>query len=307
MNSSLLIDDQPVSPRARRIDLALAIRLALEEQTGFAAGKLGVSEQAMLAFPFLLERCSSSLQRNALTVQTQRHCAASLGLFPSDTDSILQFSSLHADAVRSLDFLGLVKGRLEADVLDFLDYTGRTLSLLDFEPDRSLPDNSAACYLPELSGMRVLIISSIAELLCRRANHETFTTVWAKTGKPWFAPGQVTSLQFPYTYDSDTQRHFGSSVNLLESVIEQIDSTAFDVALVAGASLGIPLAAAIKGMNRSAIALGGALQVLFGVQGKRWRENPEWVENYFTDAWIEIPADQVPKMPAGYCEDGAYW
>ena len=283
------------------------MRQALRTSSGLAAGKIGLSEQAMLAFPFLLERSRSTRQSLALTLQTQRHCAASLGVFPSTPDAILEFSALHAEAVQSLDFLGLLKGRLEADIIEFLDYRGSTLSLLDFEPDRSVPDNSSACYLPELRDQRVLIISSIAEFLCARANAKTFAATWAKTGKHWFEPAQVISLQFPYTYDIDVQRHFGTSRHLLDSILERIDPSRFDVALIAGASLGIPIAAAIKEMNRSAISLGGALQVLFGVKGKRWRENPEWVENYFTSAWIDVPAERRPNMPDDFCESGAYW
>jgi hypothetical protein len=307
VNDSLLVNDYPIFPNSTRTDLALALRRALKNSTGLAAGKLGLSEQAMLAFPFLLERCTSARQEAALTIQTRRHCAATLGVFPISRDTILEFSALHAEAVRSLDFLGLVEGRLEADLLNFLDYRGPTLSIFDLEPDRSVPDKSAACYLPELKDKRVLIISSAADLIRSRANEETFTATWAKTGKPWFNPEQVISLQFPYTYDIDTQRHFGSSIHLLEWIVDRIDPDTFDIALIAGASLGIPLAAAIKDMDRSALALGGALQVLFGVKGKRWRDDPEWVKNYFTDAWVDIPEDQVPRMPAGYCEDGAYW
>lgn len=301
------MDKRTVIPNAQRMDLATALRGALEHQTGLAAGKIGVAEQALLAYPFLLERCTSAIQRHALTIQTQRHCAASLGLFPSTPEAILQFSLLHANSVRCLDFLGLFRCRLEADILEFLSYQGATLSIFDLEPDRSTPDESEGCYLPELKGKRVLIVSSAAELLCSRANRDTFTATWAKTGKPWFYPEEVLSLQFPYTYDSDTQRHFGNSGNLLEWIIERVDPDTFDVALITGASLGIPLTSAIKEKNRCAIALGSALQVLFGVKGKRWRNDPEWVDNYFTDAWIDFPSDQSPKMPADYCEGGAYW
>jgi hypothetical protein len=306
VNSSILVDDNRLQPNSTRRDLALALRQSLRNPSGLAVAKLGLSEQTFLSYPFLLERCISERQVAALTLHTRRHAAANTGVFPGDIDSIVEFSKLHAKAARSLDFVGLVSGRLEADLLNYLDYQGKTLSIFDFEPDRSIPDDRASCYLPELEGQRVLIVSSVAELLCARANEETFTAVWAKTGKLWFRPAQVTSLQFPWAYDRNTQHQFGSSMNLLEWIIERIDPETFDIALIAGATFGVPVAAAIKDMNRSAIALGGALQVLFGVSGKRWRDDPTWVQNYMTKAWIDIPRAQIPDMPDGYGDGGAF-
>lgn len=307
MKDSLLVDNRRVQPNASRLDIAVAVRQNYISESGVAVGKLGVSEQAMLAYPSFLGRCVSERQSAALTMQTQKHCAAGSGLFPTDPATILEFSNFHAHASQSLDFLGLVGGRLEADVLNLLDYQGRTISMLEMEPDRSIPDNSEGCYLPALRDKRVLIVSSMADLLCSRANESTFLATWAKTQKPWFYPAEVTSLSFPYAYDIDTQRHFGHSMNLLDWILERINPDDFDVALIAGGGLGIPIASAIKTMGRCAIALGGALQVLFGVRGKRWREDNEWKQNYFTDAWIDTPQNLVPRMLPGTADGGAYW
>lgn len=307
MITSLLHRHHRVEPEASRSDLILALRSALKQDAGFAAGKLGLSEQALLLYPALLERCHTPQQRLALTLQTRQHCAVQMGLFPSSQEGMLSYAQRHATATRELDFLGLVGGRLEADLLDQLRPMGQTINLLELEPDRSIPDRSEHCWLPELRGKRVLIVSSIAELLCQRANQSTFEAVWAKSGKSWFAPAQVLSLHFPYCYDVRTQQRFGSSENLLEWIQQKIDPATFDLALIAGSSLGIPIAAAIKGMNRSAIALGGALQVLFGVGGLRWWNDPHWREHHITPAWISVPSDQVPQVAGGYVDGGAYW
>lgn len=300
------LDRRPVSPVANRSDLARSLRSALDRGAGIAAAKLGRSEQAMLLYPTLLKRCRLERQRVALNANVRFHCAVQMGVFPSDPESILEFSTVHARATCQLDYLGLVRGELEADLLAAIAPPGRTIDFLDLEPDRSTPDQSGNCWLPALAGRRVLIVSSIADLLCERANHDTFEAVWAKTGKPWFAPAQVRPLEFPYAYDPDVQKRFGCSQNLLDWIVERIDSACFDVALIAGSHLGIPIAAAIKGMDRAAIALGGTLQVLFGVGGRRWWNYPDWHEHYFTPAWISVPPCLVPKG-AERLEGGAYW
>jgi len=305
--TSLLHHHQRVEPEGSRSDLILALRSALQQGKGFAAGKLGLSEQALLLYPTLLERCHTPKQRLALTLQTRQHCAVQMGLFPCSEEAMLSYAELHGKATRELDLLGLVGGRLEADLLNRLRPKGQTINLLELEPDRSVPDQSEHCWLPELRGKRVLIVSSIAELLCQRANQTTFEAVWAKSGKPWFDPAQVRPLQFPYCYDVHTQERFGSSENLLEWIVNQLDPTSFDLALIAGSSLGIPIAAAIRAMNRSAIALGGALQVLFGVGGRRWWNDPHWRQHHITSAWISVPPEQIPQVAGAYVDGGAYW
>jgi len=305
--TSLLHHHQRVEPEASRSDLILALRSALQQGKGFAIGKLGLSEQALLLYPTLLERCQTRQQRLALTLQTRLHCAVQMGLFPCSEEAMLSYAELHGKATRELDLLGLVGGRLEADLLDRLRPKGLTINLLELEPDRSVPDRSEHCWLPELEGKRVLIVSSIAELLCQRANQATFEAVWSKSGKPWFDPAQVLPLPFPYCYDVSTQQRFGSSENLLEWIVDQLDPTCFDLALIAGSSLGIPIASAIKAMNRSAIALGGALQVLFGVGGRRWWNDPHWRQHHITPAWISVPPELVPHVAGGYVDGGAYW
>lgn len=304
--STVLTDRRRVVPTATHADLAADLRAALDGGGGFAAGKLGLSEQALLAYPWLLRRAATPVQRAALTVQTRVHCRTQMGVFPSDPATMLQWAHQHAAATRQLDYVGLVGGRLEAGVLAEAAITGRTLSLLELEPDRSVPDDSAHCYLPVLTGRRVLIVSSIADLLVSRANRETFEAVWARTGKPWFAPAQVSALQFPYTYDAATQRRFGSSRRLLDWIVARIDAATFDVALIAATHLGIPIAAAVKQRGRAALALGGALQVLFGVAGQRWREDPHWVDTYFTPAWLDS-AGPPPAATQGLADQGAYW
>ena len=68
MITSLLQRHQRVEPEASRADLILALRSALKLEKGFAAGKLGLSEQALLLYPTLLERCHTPQQRLALTL-----------------------------------------------------------------------------------------------------------------------------------------------------------------------------------------------------------------------------------------------
>jgi len=78
MVDTFLLDRRPVSPVANRSDLARSLRSALDGGAGFAAAKLGRSEQAMLLYPTLLERCRLERQRVALNTNVRFHCALQL-------------------------------------------------------------------------------------------------------------------------------------------------------------------------------------------------------------------------------------
>jgi hypothetical protein len=77
--------------------------------------------------------------------------------------------------------------------------------------------------------------------------------------------------------------------------------------LIAAGGLGIPLASQVKRMGRTAISLGGHLQVLFGVMGRRWRDRKNWNQNYFNDAWIPMPGHYRPVAAELLSDGGAYW
>lgn len=66
----------------------------------------------------------------------------------------------------------------------------------------------------------------------------------------------------------------------LESMKHQINKADFDICLIGAGAYGFPLAAHVKRIGKKAVHLGGALQLLFGIKGKRW-ENP----NYGVQAW----------------------
>jgi len=59
-------------------------------------------------------------------------------------------------------------------------------------------------------------------------------------------------------------------------------------------------------MGKIGIDLGGHLQVVFGVTGKRWRKRETWRTQVFNDYWIDMPAKYKPKEP-DVCDSGAYW
>lgn len=99
----------------------------------------------------------------------------------------------------------------------------------------------------------------------------------------------------------------------LDFMRDEISRLDFDIALVGCGAYGFPLAAEIKKMGKQAVCMGGVLQILFGIMGRRWDGSrfggighmPEKLKRYYNDSWI-YPIEERPGE-ADKVEYGPYW
>ena len=95
----------------------------------------------------------------------------------------------------------------------------------------------------------------------------------------------------------------------LDYMREEIDKVDFDVCLLGCGAYGFPLAAHIKRSGRKAVHMGGSLQLLFGLRGKRW-EDSSYNEQYIYSTlmnkhWIRPNVNEIPIHVK--IEGGCYW
>src|SRR5262245_28806778 len=263
------------------------LREALERGGGYAAGRLSYSHVYRLSYRVLAER----LRRPDLFLRENEsrklhfESVNQLGIYPADLAFYPRFDALWVHYLRNLDCVGVFPDCLDRSrrILDHYAVPGARVSCLDQEPDRSTPCRDDDCYLPLFRGKRVLLLCPFADLLRERARRDVFEAVWAKTGKRWFEPASVDAFEVPYGFARATQERYPTVIDLFESIRRGLDGRRFDVALVGAAGLAVPIVSHIKGRGRVAIDLGGHLQVLFGVLGKRWRGSNECRERYVND------------------------
>jgi len=294
-------------PLASRETFMSRLNDALSSQSGFAAGKLGYSEQVWITSAWASNQGPSSHLDSAIRAAARFHACYQLGAYPTDDTYLKTALEKFVESVSAMDFIAAHESPLVQEIQKNLNLEGRVMPFDSLEPNREIPYNPQKCYLPSLRGKRVLIITSPAELLRERANKVTFEATWAATGCPWFEPKSVEALGFDSLFDENTRNHFPSSESLITEITSQLGPLEFDVALVAASCMAIPICAAIKRSGRIGISLGGHLQVLFGVQGKRWRDNATWQGNYWNESWIDMPPYLHPKSTNWLVDDGAYW
>ena len=77
------------------------------------------------------------------------------------------------------------------------------------------------------------------------------------------------------------------------------------MALIGCGGLGMVIAGRLRQKGISSIVLGGAIQVLFGIKGRRWA-NHSVISGLWNDAWVSPAADEIPGG-ADSVEGGCYW
>jgi hypothetical protein len=89
-------------------------------------------------------------------------------------------------------------------------------------------------------------------------------------------------------------------------MIEIMSNTKFDICLIGAGPYGMPLCAHAKALGKKGIVMGGSLQNLFGIRGKRWEKHVPEVVTLYNDYWVRV-SDEETKKGSMSIEGGCYW
>ena len=91
-----------------------------------------------------------------------------------------------------------------------------------------------------------------------------------------------------------------------DKMCKDISNIDFDVALLGCGSYGLPLSGFIKSkLGKSAIYIGGGLQLYFGIKGKRWDSSPD-ITKFYNEYWTRPSQNETPQS-GQMVEGGCYW
>jgi hypothetical protein len=152
-----------------------------------------------------------------------------------------------------------------------------------------------------LKGLRVTVVSpfkkSILEQYLRRDH------LFAQPTLPDFALSIVEALQTHCAQDV-SQQNWYDNLNRMDAAVARSNP---DVVIIGAGAYGLPLGSMAKSRGATAIMLGGTTQLLFGIYGTRWLNDPQY-RSLFNEYWRR-PSEE--ERPAGYhkfeISGGAYW
>lgn len=105
--------------------------------------------------------------------------------------------------------------------------------------------------------------------------------------------------------NAGAQAIYGDWFEALDFMMQSINGISFDVAIIGAGAYGMPLAMHVKKIGKQAIHLGGVTQLLFGIKGRRWTDDPKY-SSFMNDYWVNPDPKHIPPE-AAKVENGCYW
>lgn len=227
------------------------------------------------------------------------------GFFPPTHDATSRFCELMLADMGEVDLLGSWIPD-EYYVKDYIKNARITLLRL-LEPFWSKHP-----WTKVLKGKKVLVVHPFASLI----EHQYVQNRDKLFSNPDILPCfELQTIQAVQSLGGET-KGFSNWFDALNWMKAEIDKRDYDICLIGCGAYGFPLAAHVKRQGKKAIHLGGALQLLFGIRGKRW-EDPnygvkEWGIPYgsysslMNDYWVRPGEGEKPKN-ADKVEGACYW
>jgi hypothetical protein len=285
--------DAELLPRDQLQD---ALRLSLLERQPLLVGKLGANELQLLYWSERLQLPGRSFPRRHVHFWNLRTCASNAGLKPRTRSSYRSFALLLRDAALASDHLGVWQVPAEAALYSQLGLTAAYHNLFHLCPWFADP----ACAWPQaLAGRRLFVVSPFLDSILSQFHKRE--QIWAS--RPGLLPDcEISGYRFPFLISRSSRL---SWQDVYAEVTRQMQASDFDLALLGCGALGLPLGHFVKDLGRQAIHMGGFLQVLFGIHGGRFRQDPVYSE-LFNEHWIAPTAAETPAE-ASSIESGCYW
>ncbi|MCR4635502.1 MAG: hypothetical protein K5754_04650 [Butyrivibrio sp.] len=268
--------------------MADEIKDALEKKIPYCIGKIGGNEcdavvSQIVGYKKYVKKSYSRLCHFA-------------GFFPNefDKDKFAEYFEIQTHAIGNLNML--VWYRKPYEELLIKKFANNNLNCVKMLASwaQELP------WTRELAGYRVVVVHPYAELIEKQYKRRELL-FGDSAILPRFDLRVVKAVQSI----ADNKTGFSSWKDALNSMYEEVIKEDFDIALIGCGAYGLPLASMIKDFGKIGVHMGGDLQMLFGIRGKRWDDMPE-SNRWYNNAWVR-PGEEYKPEGFDSIEDGCYW
>jgi len=219
------------------------------------------------------------------------------GFFPPQISKIEQFCELMITDIPLVDILGSWLSN-EKHFENELKMTHKVnLELLN-------PYFSKNPWTHAIEGKKVLVVHPFVETI--EQQYLKRKDLFKDNLLPQFELKTIKSVQSI----AGTKTKYKDWFEALDFMKNQIDEIDYDICLIGCGAYGFPLAAHVKRSGKKGFHMGGSLQLLFGIKGKRW-ENEKYNETYnyaslMNKYWVK-PKEEEKPVDADVVENACYW
>jgi hypothetical protein len=227
------------------------------------------------------------------------------GFFPTSDNLLARFACEFLKIISNIDILGVRKKNSESAFFTiedfFIQHYSKNSILIDIR--QISPFFIEKPWIRILSDKKILVIHPFADTIESQYYKRELIFNNADVYLPKFHLITLKAVQS--LADSKYDLHYATWFDALEDMCNQIDRTNFDVALIGAGAYGIFLGNYVKSIGKQAIHVGGALQLFFGIKGKRW-DNIDITSALYNDHWV-YPAEHEKPKGLIKVEQGCYW
>jgi hypothetical protein len=222
------------------------------------------------------------------------------GFFPNNPYLMFKFTDIMLDCFTDADCIAVWNNSIELPLEDYI--------INKYAPTAPLlPSTGCVCptilqkpWSPILHGKKILVISPFTESIKMQYAKRELLFSDADVRLPEFELKTIKAVQSLAWAKTD----FDTWFDALEHMMRQMEDIDFDIALIGAGAYGMPLAAYAKRMGKKGVHVGGALQLMFGIMGKRWEgiHLPGMRSEY----WVRPSVEETPHNKH-LVEGGSYW
>ena len=271
------------------------LRQKLIEKKPFLAGKIGGAELLALEYG---DHCLRFEIPNAWSWRRPaRRLYNNAGFFPVEKSAFYNWSVGMRHAIASTDFLCA----WQAD--PFLKLYENVLIQSLAAKSCAIPMSSLGRdILPFIAAFRWVVVSPFVKTMQKQLPRmKQINDPTGKWGIAWDHLEKTCQfVRCPFQSHLESSP-YASWDDGLEKLTKEISLKDFDLALIGAGAWSLPLGSRIKQMGKSAIHMGGEMQLIFGIKGKRWVNY-----NIYNSAWVDASPEEVPENN-NRIEDGCYW
>lgn len=273
----------------------------LEQKNGCIIGRNGTIELAAVLYyrkygKFYIDHLLT-LERNA-------------GVFPLDGPILKQWAGEYLEANRTCDIIaaGWYKPleKQEFEMLAAENPGGYAcVPLRSLEPYYVDTDKR---WTRLLAGRQVCVVSSFTETMQKQLVQRHM--VWGNDAENILpTTAHFSFVQTGYSPVLANGHAEWTSCTTWVDAVDQVEAAVLknkvEIVLIGCGGLGFPLAQRLKKAGKIVIVLGGAIQVLFGIKGDRWK-NHSVISTFWNDHWVYPSIKETPGG-ATLVENACYW
>lgn len=264
------------------------IRSALSNNEPLCIGKIGATECYAMAADTLFYRKERRKAYDWLCDYA--------GFFPKEYNEnmLMDFCDIERSAIFGTDVLIEYAKCYEECILKMIKWKNKNVISFDTFGEKN---NS---WTKELAGKKVLVINAFTELIKEQYKKRELLY----DDKEYLPEFELITIKGVSSFGGICEEGYSDWFEALNSMIEKMKMIEFDVLLVGCGAYGLPLAYEAKKMGKVAIHMGGDLQLLFGIKGKRWDKG--FGEKYYNEHWV-YPEGKYKPQNYKTVENGCYW